>query len=203
MGAVGVLRHIRGVVFDMDGTLTDSPLDFDRIRLESGIPPGRPVLEFLETADPETAGRVRGILGRHEEHAAGACTLRSGAREVTEELSDRGVPTALLTRNSSRAVATVLGRFGLRFDVCIAREDAEPKPSPQPVRLIAEKLGVQPEELLMVGDYVFDMQAGRAAGATTVLVRSAKLPEPPSEADYVIDELTELLALVPANRDKE
>jgi HAD superfamily hydrolase (TIGR01509 family) len=199
MGPVGVLTHIRGVVFDMDGTLTDSPLDFDLIRRESGIPAGRPVLEFMESADSATRDRVQAVLDRHEEHAAHACTLRSGAREVTDALRGRGVRTALLTRNSARAVETVLGRFGLSFDICLAREDSEPKPSPQPVRLIAERLGLEPGELLVVGDYVFDMQAGRAAGATTVLVRSAKLPEPPREADYVIDELAELLAFVPTN----
>jgi HAD superfamily hydrolase (TIGR01509 family) len=199
MGTAGVLAHIRGVVFDMDGTLTDSPLDFDRIRREAGIPAGRPVLEFMDSADGATRQRVQAVLDRHEEHAARACTLRSGAREVTDALRDGGVRTALLTRNSARAVETVLARFGLSFDVCLAREHAEPKPSPQPVRLIAERLGLKPDELLVVGDYVFDMQAGRAAGATTVLVRSAKLPEPPCEADYVIDELTELLEFVPTN----
>jgi phosphoglycolate phosphatase-like HAD superfamily hydrolase len=97
----------------------------------------------------------------------------------------------------------VLGRFGLRFDVCLAREDAEPKPSPQPVRLIAERLGLHTGELLMVGDYVFDMQAGRAAGATTVLVRSPKLLRPPPEADYVIDDLLEVLALIARSDTKE
>lgn len=187
----------------MDGTLTDSPLDFERIRQESGIPQGQPVLEFMESADDETRGRVEEVLDRHEGMAALACSLRGGAKEVVEELRRRGVRTALLTRNSSRAVRTVLGRFGLRFDVCLAREDAEPKPSPQPVRLIAERLGLHTGELLMVGDYVFDMQAGRAAGATTVLVRSPKLLRPPPEADYVIDDLLEVLALIARSDTKE
>jgi HAD superfamily hydrolase (TIGR01509 family) len=203
MDTAAVLPHIRGVVFDMDGTLTDSPLDFDRIREECGVPPGQPILEFMESADEDARGRILAVLDRHETDAALACTLRSGARCVTDELKERGMRTALLTRNSARAVETVLGRFGLTFDVCIARDDAEPKPSPQPVRLIARRLDLEPHELLMVGDYVFDMQAGRAAGAATVLVRSPKLQEPPPEADYVIDDLTELLTLVPADRDQE
>jgi phosphoglycolate phosphatase-like HAD superfamily hydrolase len=59
---------------------------------------------------------------------------------------------------------------------------------------------VRPQEVLMVGDYVYDVQAGRAAGACTVLLRNSKVPERPPEADYVIDDLRKLLAVVDESR---
>jgi HAD superfamily hydrolase (TIGR01509 family) len=118
---------------------------------------------------------------------------------VIEELTRRGVKTALLTRNSAESVQTVLERFGLRFDVWMSREDAEPKPSPEPVLRIARRLGLAPEELIVVGDYVFDVQAGRAAGARTAFVRRRSDLPPPPEADVVIESLHELLDVLPSH----
>jgi len=191
------LKCIKAVVFDMDGTLTDSPLDFELIRAECGLPRGQPILEFLQQATESERQRVHAVLDSHERRAAQACTLRDGAMEVTEELRRRGIKTALLTRNSAESVHTVLGRFGLRLDFWLSREGAEPKPSPQPVRKIARALGLPPAQLLVVGDYLFDVQAGRAAGARTALLKSREGVAPPSEADIVIGDLRELLGLLP------
>jgi HAD superfamily hydrolase (TIGR01509 family) len=188
--------RIKAVVFDMDGTVTDSPLDFDLIRAECGVPAGRPVLEHLAALPEAERRRAEAVLVGHERRAAAECVLMDGAREVIEALRARGLKTALLTRNSAESVRTVLARFGLQFDCWLSREDAEPKPSPDAVLRIARRFGVRPQEMLVVGDYVFDMQAGRAAGARTALLRNAKVPIPPAEADYVIGALNELLDLV-------
>jgi len=189
--------EIKGVVFDMDGTLTVSPLDFNLIRAEARVPPGRPILEFLDGASEEERERVESVLHEHESRAAHECTLRDGALEVTEELRRRGIKMALLTRNSSASVRTVLQRFGLRLDCCLSREDAEPKPSPAAVLKIAEELGLRPAQLLVVGDYVFDVQAGASAGARTAFLRSEGGMEPPSQADVVLDDLQGLLDFLP------
>ena len=190
------LSGVRGVVFDMDGTLTDSPLDFGLIRAECGIPEGRPILEFLAECPDADRERMLEVLHRHERRAAQQWTLRHGALEVTEALARAGVRTALLTRNSREALHTVLTRFGLRFDCCMSREDGEPKPSPEPVLEIARKLGLAPDQLLVVGDYLFDVQSGHAAGAKTAFINTPKALDPPAEADVVIDDLREILDLV-------
>jgi HAD superfamily hydrolase (TIGR01509 family) len=187
---------LKAVIFDMDGTVTDSPLDFDRIRADCGIPPGRSVLEHLAALPEADRRRAQAVLAQHERRAAAECVLKEGAREAIEALRARGLKTALLTRNSAESVRTVLARFGLRFDCWLSREDAEPKPSPEAVLKIASRFGVEPQEVLMVGDYVFDVQAGRAAGARTALVRNPKVPVPPPEADCVIGDLRELLDVV-------
>ena len=44
-------RRVRGVVFDLDGTLVVQELDFDAMRREIGLPPGTPLLEALEGMD--------------------------------------------------------------------------------------------------------------------------------------------------------
>ncbi len=191
------MQKVRGVAFDMDGTLTVSELDFDRIRAECGVPPGESVLEHMESLPEQERHRVESILGRHERDAAASSGLRDGAREVLQELRARGFRTALLTRNSAESVRTVLRRFGLEFDCWLSREHSEPKPSPEPVLKIAERLGVLPDQLMVVGDYVFDVLAGHAGGALTAFVRSERPIAPPPETDVIIEDLHVLLELLP------
>jgi HAD superfamily hydrolase (TIGR01509 family) len=188
----GVLAGIEAVVFDMDGTLTESNLDFERIRLDCGAPPGQPVLEYMEGIPDHERQRVEAVLTRHERRAARECRMREGAMETVHELRRRGYKTALLTRNSAESVRTVLRRFPLEFDCWVSREHSRPKPSPEPVVKIAHSLGVPPERLLVVGDYVFDVQAGHAAGSRTAFVVTERGVEPPAESDLVLQDLTDL-----------
>ncbi len=188
---------LKGVIFDMDGTLTRSSLDFELIRRECGVPPAQPLLEYMAEASETERRRTLDVLGRHERRAALECTMRDGAAEVLEEVRRRGYNMALLTRNSAESVRTVLGRFGLEFDCWLSREHAPPKPSPEPVLEIARRLGLRPEELLVVGDYLFDVYAGNAAGARTAFVRTERALEPPEEADLVLKDLHELLETLP------
>ena len=188
-----IAKEVKGVIFDLDGTLVVSDLDFAAIRSEGGVPDGVPVLEYLDGADgPERELALR-VLLEHEERAAHGCRLQPGARHVLEALRGMGMKLALLTRNSRNSVQHVVSRFGLLFDCCVAREDAEPKPSPQPVLMIAERLGLRPEQLLVVGDYVFDIESGLAAGALTALLRTDKELPPHPRAHVVLNDLMELL----------
>ncbi len=191
------LQGVRAVIFDMDGTLTDSPLHFDRLRDELGMPAGASILDSIGQMPTAKANRARAALESHERDAALRCTLVDGADGVVAELQQRGLKVALLTSNSTFAARTVMERFGLSFDVWLSREHARPKPSPAPVLQIARRLHIEPRQTLMVGDYVFDMQAGRSAGALTAWVVSGRLAEAPAEADVVIHELDELLDMLP------
>ena len=85
-------------------------------------------------------------------------------------------------------------RLGIRADLLVTREDAPPKPDPAALRLVADRFGVGPDRLVMVGDFRHDTQAGRAAGAWTVLLTNGREPSWPVDADIVIERLPELLA---------
>jgi len=192
-----MLGRLKGIVFDMDGTLVESCLDFALIRDECGAPAGTPLLEFIESAPEADRKRMHTILDRHEREAAMKCTLRDGATEVLDAFASTGHKLALLTRNSAESVRVVLRRFRLSFDCWLSRHDAAPKPSPEPVLRIAERLGLCPTHLLVVGDYIFDVQSGHAAGARTAFLRTPKLMQAPPETDIVIDDLRDLLRFVP------
>ena len=75
---------IRGIVFDMDGTLVDSRLDFDAMRREMELPTGMPILEALTRLPPPHAARCRAILDRHEWAGHERATLLPGVTELLE-----------------------------------------------------------------------------------------------------------------------
>ena len=71
---------IHGVIFDLDGTLVDSGLDFPQMRREMGLPAGMPILEGLAEIGPgERFNECLRILDRHEQEAAERATLMPGA----------------------------------------------------------------------------------------------------------------------------
>jgi HAD superfamily hydrolase (TIGR01509 family) len=106
-------------------------------------------------------------------------------------LEARNVRRGLVTRNSRKSVELVLGRLGVEFDAVVTREDAPPKPAPDPVWRACREMGVEPAEVLFVGDFEFDMLAGRRAGTGTVLLRGGT--ERSSEhADLTVDSLADL-----------
>jgi HAD superfamily hydrolase (TIGR01509 family) len=185
------------VIFDLDGTLTRPLLDFEVIRREVGIAPGLPILEAMEGWAPARRARAEEILRRHELDAIAAATLADGCEELLALLAARGIPTAILTRNVREAVAAFTRRFNLRFHAVYTREDGPPKPSPHGALALCRALGTPPEDTLAVGDYKYDVIAGRDAGCRTILVRHA----PPEDLaawgppDRVVASLRELLPL--------
>ncbi len=189
-------RPIRAVVFDMDGTLTRPVLDFPRIRTEIGI--AEPLLENMLALPPGPAReRAFEILERFEEAAAEGSELNDDVREVLGFLAGRGVPAALVTRNSRASVRRVLEKHELRFEVVVAREDGPVKPSPEPLWLICERLSVPPPQALMVGDFKFDVLAGRNAGMATALLTNGRTPSYLAEVrpDHLLSRLSDLTRL--------
>lgn len=184
------------VIFDLDGTLTEPALDFDAIRAEIGGVTG-PILEAMARMTPSERNRAEAILVDHERVAAERATLHDGAVDILPALRERGFCTAILTRNTRATVNRILERFDLAVDAVRTREDGAIKPSAEPVLSICNELRADPRRSWMVGDYLFDILSGKAAGAKTVLMMGAG-PEPPfaDQADFTIRRLGELRQIV-------
>jgi HAD superfamily hydrolase (TIGR01509 family) len=159
----------RGIVFDMDGTLLDSRLDFHAMRREMGLPLGVPILETLGTMPPAERRRCEEILHRHEWAGAERAVPMSGTVEFLKAIDRRGIPRAVLTRNARQLTLAVLARLEMNFEIVLTREDGPAKPDPTVLLGLCEKWGFAPDEVAMVGDYHYDIDAGRRAGTRTVL----------------------------------
>lgn len=170
-------RRIRAVLFDFDGTLTHGGvLDFTLVHEAIGCPIGMSVLEYIESLSEEkyrfSAERT---LKKFEHEGAEQSVPNSGALELLRFLKIRGVPYGIITRNSRDSVETSLKNFpeDIRdsFSIVITRDDDfDVKPSPAGVFHGADAFGVEPDELAVVGDFLYDIEAGRSAGALTLFL---------------------------------
>lgn len=188
---------LRGVLFDMDGVVVRQQLDFPAIKREIFGNTDGFILERMTELPPAERRRAEAILERHETAAALTAEPMDGIVPFLEWLEARGLRRGLVTRNSRKSVELVLGRLGLRFDAVVTREDAPPKPAPDPVWHACRGMQVEPFEALLVGDFEFDMVSGRRAGTRTVLLRSGTT-EGSAHADLSVDSLGELQAWMEA-----
>lgn len=197
---------IRGVLFDFDGTLTmPGALDFPAIKRGLGCPPDLPILEYLETLSPERRADLLEILEAEENKAAEQSVPNVGAELCIGALKQRRVLLGIITRNSLQSVHKALQKFRAveaeAFATIITRNDSLPKPHPDGVRQAARRMGVSLPQLLVIGDFRFDILAGHVAGARTALLtngrESVMLPGDP-EPDYIVAKLEEILEIIDA-----
>jgi hydrogenase expression/formation protein HypE len=195
---------IKAVLFDFDGTLTrPEAIDFAALRTLLDCPPGMPILEFIEALpSPDAQVRAHRILDEFEMAAARASVPNDDAEELVAYLQSRGIARGILSRNSRGSVMAALANFsavsGADFSVILTRENAgRPKPHPDGVIGAAKLFGVPPAGILVVGDYVFDIAAGSAAGARTVILTNGRAAPPIEPApDFTVTRLGELLPIL-------
>jgi len=190
------------VIFDLDGTITQPHLDFQKIKKQVGAAPGEPMtlLEYMGTLSPERRERAVRILEQHEDEAAKKSQLRDGVAEFIESLRRSGAKVAILTRNSRRSADTVLRKHSISVDFVVTRDEPPPKPSPEAVLRICRALGVCPEESLVVGDFRYDVLAGQAAGAKTALLSDSD-EDVDVVPDFVITGIPELKRIINGHKD--
>ena len=187
---------IRGIIFDMDGTITAPDLEFAKIKQAAGIG-DVDMLDYLREATGKEYARVHKLLMRFEEGGVASARLNRGARTLLRYLARHRIPTALLTRNSRKSVAGVCQKLNLKFDITVTREDGPHKPAPEPIWRIARQWKLQRRELLMVGDYKWDVLCGHAANVDTVLVNnSVKDNDWTRLAVYRVRRLTEVIKII-------
>jgi len=195
---------VRAVLFDFDGTLTEpGAIDFNVIRKAIGCPRGTPVLEFIAgMASPVEKAEANRVLEEYEAEAAGRSEPNAGTEELIEFLRSRGIVLGIISRNSRVSIETSLRNFervrASDFSVILSRDDPfSPKPDPEGILAAAAAMGVPVAEVLVVGDFVFDIEAGRSAGALTALLRNRNPAQNCAcPADFTVSSLTELIDIV-------
>jgi HAD superfamily hydrolase (TIGR01509 family) len=182
---------LRGMIFDIDGTLIDTnPTHVEAWRrtfLRHGfdVPADRIVVEIGKGGDK----LIPSVLGQDLEEQIGEKLRKDqkeefldlakqdqfriypGARELFSALRERGIRTALATSSNEKHLEATVASAGEDVrqwaDVVVPRSPADAsKPSPDLVLAAVDELGLQPTECAMVGDTVYDGQACAAAGVT-------------------------------------
>jgi HAD superfamily hydrolase (TIGR01509 family) len=198
---------IKAVLFDFDGTLTQpGVLNFPAIKKKVGCPADTPVLEFIQAIpDNRQKSEAYAELDVFETEGAANSVPCEGAEVLVQFLQTMGVPVGIFSRNSYRAIEQALENFKhigpMDFDLIISRDDTvEPKPHPAGIFLAAERFGVEPANLLMVGDYLFDIEAGNRAGAPTALITFGTSPDFTCQADVIVENMADLKKFIHLHR---
>jgi len=170
------LQQCQHWVFDMDGTLTLAVHDFNHIRQQLEIPSEADILEHLASLPNAEAQEKHAWLLEHEYELAANAEPAPGAHELVEQLHQENRQLAILTRNAHSLVEVTLEAIGLKpfFETqnIYGREQAQPKPSPDGMLKIAQSWQVCPSQLIMVGDFHFDLTSAKQAGARSILVNT-------------------------------
>jgi phosphoglycolate phosphatase len=190
---------LRGLLFDLDGTLLNTASDIaralNRTLSEYGIValPVSDVSRMIGRGSPMLIERAAAARGHVLDDADRAAMLdrffhHYGALEESDEsdaqpypdvgetlqtLHYAGMQIAVVTNKQWRFANGLLQRLGLlRFINFIVGGDTceRRKPDPQPLLFACESLGVAPSEALMVGDSINDVKAARAAQIPIVCV---------------------------------
>ena len=219
------IKRIKALCFDVDGTLSDT----DDLYVEKITGYLRPLRFMLPGRDPvraarrfvmwsETPGNVLiGIpdmlglddellglaewLNRRRQRPLKHFMMVPGIDEMLEKLHGY-FPMAVVSARDEQGTRQFLDQYNLtRFfgEVVTAVTVEHTKPYPDPVLFAAEKLGVEPQNCLMIGDTTVDIRAGRAAGTQTVGVLCGFGEEPELRrcgADLILETTPELADLM-------
>jgi len=212
-------RTTQAVLFDLDGTFADTAPDLayalNCMRVSRQLP-----LLPVATTRAYTSMGARGLLGvgldvtpEHPDYAAmrdeflahyeaNLCRetqLFPGMAELLDELERRGLKWGIVTNKAERYTHPLLKLLGVDHRAaCVIGGDTTGKTKPDPAPLFAatNRMGIAPRHCIYVGDDRRDVQAGRAAGMKTIVVKFGYLHgnDPETwEADAMIDTPGELL----------
>jgi HAD superfamily hydrolase (TIGR01509 family) len=162
---------LRGVIFDLDGTVVENDYDWPRIREQLGTG-ATSILGYLESLEEPERSAKWTVLETHEAEQTEASVLREGVRELLALLRGRGIPAALVTNNSRKNTEFLLGKFGLEFACVITRESGLWKPSGAPFLEVLRTLRLRPDECAVIGDTHFDVLAALDAGIGSIFLLS-------------------------------
>ncbi|HIE53402.1 MAG TPA: HAD family hydrolase [Armatimonadetes bacterium] len=212
---------VRAVLFDFDGTLVDTRIDFARMRQEVrallpqfGVqldPRPRYILELIEAAeallrqqDRQWARAFRQaaeeIVLTLELEGAQRAQVIPGIPDLLRRLRAAGIQIAVLTRNCRVAVELALTRCPLLYDVLLTRDDVSLiKPHPAHAQHALTSLGVPQAQSVLVGDHVGDMECAQKLGlrGVGVLTGSSSHEElMAAGAEVVLPSAAELASLL-------
>ena len=187
-------------IFDLDNTLAYSAIDFNAMRRELGLPWGKDMLEEIDARPAAEAAALRRRLAALEREYALRAQPLPGVHALLASLVERGFRLGILTRNNHANALQTLAICNLAafFDPAyvLGRDEADPKPDPDGIRKLLAAWGATPETAVMVGDFRYDLEAGRRAAVTTVYYDAADQDLWTAEADFRVQSHAELLALL-------
>ncbi|RLI07552.1 hypothetical protein DRO24_02790 [Candidatus Bathyarchaeota archaeon] len=219
---------VKGVVFDLDGTLIRSSVDFKAMKRRMidilaryGVPrellgTDKTTVENLRRAeriwdemgvDQEVRRKalreVEEVMNEAELEALPTVEAIEGVREALEKLRGKGLKLAVLTRGHQTYAVEALRRAGLLelIDVILTRDTVrKPKPDPEALLEAAKRLGLGIDEIVFVGDHPMDSACAEGASVRFIAVLTGWMGEDEWRA-VGVSEVVESVSTLPEYLD--
>lgn len=219
------LSRIKGLCFDVDGTISDTDDDwverifhalapvnkvfsgferrrFSRWLVMTGESPMNLMMYWMDALSlDDNYARAFERFSRRAEKPSKPFLLMQGARELLDA-ARAAYPLTIVSARDAHTTITFLNQFELEkhFVKVVTSQTCErTKPYPHPIRHAAQAMGIEPHHCLMIGDTTVDILAGKRAGAQTVGVLcgfGTQRELVKAGADVVLNNLEELHALL-------
>ena len=160
---------IKLAIFDMDGTVFTSHLDWLKIREELNIPPGGNILKEIYNNNQVDKKRLE-ILENYEKENTLKTEPIKGISDFLFYLHKGNISTVLLTNNNQENTHYLLHKFHLEFDFVMTRELKLWKPDPDAFFYAMKKTGYMPEETISIGDSHYDVKASQRANVPYIFI---------------------------------
>jgi len=209
---------IRLVIFDLDGTLIDSSKDIASALNHAVKPHGlgevtveetislvgegvaRLIEKLVERRSPglDLPSLIESFTDYYSAHLVDHTTAYEGTEKVLRALDGR--KKAVITNKLESLSLKILEALDLlKYFDYVAGGDTGPekKPSPVPILKVLSRFEILPEEALLVGDSIYDIEAGKSAGVRTVAaLYGYGSPGFAQGADFSIGRTTDLLKII-------
>ncbi|ACA40080.1 HAD family hydrolase [Lysinibacillus sphaericus CBAM5] len=208
------LAMLQAIIFDVDGTMLDTEKAIlqslqrtlreetqkeyacEELRFALGIP-GKDTLQRLNVEDIEAVHQKWSAAVLDFSHEV---SVFPNLEAVIQSLASKPLELGIVTSKTRQEVIDEFDPFGLSeyFTQIISASDTEQhKPHPEPLLKCLELLQIAPENAIYIGDSIYDLQCAKDAGAKFALALwGAKTTEGYEEADYVLQEPSDILTLI-------
>lgn len=211
------------IIFDLDGTLLNTIADLasatNHALAANGYPQhateeyrffvGNGINKLFERALPDgektetNVLRIRqSFIPYYDVHCADLTRPYPGIPELLNTLQQKGIQIAVASNKYQRATGKLIPHFfpDIRFTAILGQREGIPrKPDPQIVHEIIKLAGVQPEDVLYVGDSNVDMQTALHAKVDGIGVTWGFRPRTELEEGHpfaIIDKASDLLVYI-------
>ncbi|CAA0078241.1 N-acetylmuramic acid 6-phosphate phosphatase [Zhongshania aliphaticivorans] len=211
---------LQAVLFDLDGTLLDTAVDFTTVlnhmlsergqalqdyaavrqRVSDGA---RTVVQLGFHQQDDLAGLLDEFLDRYLKQVSVSTTLFPGMTDVLNHIEERGLRWGIVTNKPLRFTTPLLAAMQLteRCSTVICPDHVtHKKPHPEPIYLACKEIDCLPVNTIYIGDHQRDIDAGRNANMRTVACRYGYISAADNldswGANYIVDTATDLIPLI-------
>lgn len=192
---------VKAILFDWDGIIADSKLDFSGIRKKYFGGRYAMILEERALLPEDQQLSLDKELVELEMEGARTSKLIPGIEDLLDYVASAGIPWAIVSRNCRSSIIEAAKQCGIELPQIVRSRDDGTSIKPDPRALIetAAALGASSRDTLFIGDLLYDMMGARRAGMRNIIVNS-KID--PSWNPWVEVHFTDMLLTAAAFRDR-